>query len=64
MRDVKSGDSIVLVRYLGQDHPQQSARAGWLIEQELSEEHPGFVGPVVIGKSVWRAVRAAMSLVA
>ena len=40
-------DTNVLVRYLAQDDAAQSARASRLIERQLSEREPGFVGLVV-----------------
>jgi predicted nucleic-acid-binding protein len=46
-------DTNVLVRYLAQDHPAQSARATRLIESELSERQPGFVGVVVLVETCW-----------
>ena len=46
-------DTNVLVRYLVQDDPAQSARANQLMENELSEEEPGFVGLVVLAETSW-----------
>ena len=46
-------DTNVLVRYLVQDDPEQSARANELMEHELSEEEPGFVGLVVLAETTW-----------
>lgn len=46
-------DTNVLVRYLAQDEPAQSARATKLIERELSERAPGFVGLVVLVETCW-----------
>ena len=46
-------DTNVLVRYLVQDDPVQSARANKLMENELSEEEPGFVGLVVLAETTW-----------
>ena len=46
-------DTNVLVRYLAQDDPAQSARANRLFEEELSEEEPGFVGLVVLAETTW-----------
>jgi predicted nucleic-acid-binding protein len=41
-------DTNVLVRYLTQDDPDQAARATRLVEQELTEDAPGFIGLVVL----------------
>ena len=41
-------DSNVLVRYLAQDEPRQSARATQLIEHELDERTPGYISVVVL----------------
>ena len=46
-------DTNVLVRYLAQDDAAQSARATRLIEQELSEREPGFIGLVVLVETCW-----------
>lgn len=46
-------DTNVLVRYLTQDDPQQSARATRLFEQELTRDEPGFVGLIVLAETVW-----------
>jgi predicted nucleic-acid-binding protein len=46
-------DTNVLVRYLAQDDAAQSARATRLIERELSEREPGFVGLVVLVETCW-----------
>ena len=46
-------DTNVLVRYLAQDDAAQSARATRLIEQELSEREPGFIGLVVVVETCW-----------
>jgi predicted nucleic-acid-binding protein len=46
-------DTNVLVRYLAQDDPAQSARATRLIEKELSEREPGYVGIVVLVETCW-----------
>ena len=45
-------DTNVLVRYVMQDDPRQSARANSLIES-LSAEEPGFVPVVVLVELVW-----------
>jgi predicted nucleic-acid-binding protein len=46
-------DTNVLVRYLTQDEPDQAARATRVIEQDVSEEQPGFIGLVVLIETVW-----------
>jgi predicted nucleic-acid-binding protein len=46
-------DTNVLVRYLAQDDPAQSARATRLIEKELSDREPGFIGLVVLVETCW-----------
>lgn len=46
-------DTNVLVRYLAQDEPAQSARATKLIEHELSERQPGFVSLIVLVETCW-----------
>ena len=46
-------DTNVLVRYLVQDEPAQSARATRLIEHELSDREPGYIGLVVLVETCW-----------
>jgi predicted nucleic-acid-binding protein len=46
-------DTNVLVRYLAYDDPAQSARATRLIESELSERQPGFIGVIVLVETCW-----------
>lgn len=46
-------DSNVLIRYLAQDEPAQSARATRLIERELGERSPGYVSLVVLVEVCW-----------
>lgn len=46
-------DTNVIVRYLAQDEPAQSARATRLMERELSEREPGFVGLVALVETCW-----------
>ncbi len=43
----------MLVRYLAQDDPSQSARASRLIERELTEKQPGFISIVVLIELWW-----------
>jgi predicted nucleic-acid-binding protein len=46
-------DTNVLVRYLAQDDPRQSAIATRFIEGRLSAENPGFVSTVTLCEVVW-----------
>jgi predicted nucleic-acid-binding protein len=46
-------DTNVLLRYLVQDDPAQSARATEIIERRLTEQNPGFVSLVSILEIVW-----------
>ena len=45
-------DTNVLVRYIAQDDPRQSAQAGRLIEA-LSVDEPGYVSMVALAELVW-----------
>ena len=51
-------DTNVIVRYLVQDDPVQSARATDLIEHELTEQNPGFLCVVVMAEIAWVLERA------
>jgi predicted nucleic-acid-binding protein len=51
-------DTNVLVRYLAQDDPVQSAKATALIERRLTEQDPGFIGVVAMVETVWVLERA------
>ena len=46
-------DTNVLVRYIAQDDPAQSARATAFVERECSPSSPGFVALVVLVEVVW-----------
>lgn len=46
-------DTNVLVRYLVQDHPQQSSKASRLIEQIESKKESCFLSDVVLCELVW-----------
>ncbi len=46
-------DTNVLVRFLTFDDPRQSPRAAQILEQELSEDEPGFVSVVVLAELSW-----------
>jgi predicted nucleic-acid-binding protein len=51
-------DTNVLLRYLAQDDPAQSARATDLIERRLTEQNPGFISVVAMAETVWVLHRA------
>jgi predicted nucleic-acid-binding protein len=51
-------DTNILVRYLAQDDPVQSAKATEIIERRLTEENPGFVSVVAMVETVWVLDRA------
>jgi len=51
-------DTNVLVRYLAQDDPIQSAAATELFERRLSEQEPGFVSIVAVTETAWVLERA------
>ncbi len=46
-------DTNILMRYLAQDDPVQSARATEIITRQLSEQEPGFVSLVTILEVFW-----------
>lgn len=46
-------DTNVVVRYLVQDEPHQSAAATRLVERILTDEQPGFVTSVTLCEIVW-----------
>ena len=46
-------DANVIVRYLAQDDPRQSAAATRLMEKTLSAEEPGFVTLVTLCEVAW-----------
>jgi predicted nucleic-acid-binding protein len=46
-------DTNIVVRYLAQDDPKQSAAASRLFEQVLSQEAPGFVTAVTLCEVAW-----------
>ena len=45
-------DTNILVRYLVQDDPEQSARATEILERRLTEKNPGFVSVVAMVETV------------
>jgi predicted nucleic-acid-binding protein len=51
-------DTNILVRYLTQDDPIQSAKAREVVERRLTEEKPGFVSIVAMVEIVWVLERA------
>jgi predicted nucleic-acid-binding protein len=51
-------DTNLLVRYLAQDDPRQSAMAAEVIENRLTEQQPGFVSVVAMAETVWVLDRA------
>ena len=50
-------DTNVLVRYMAQDDPRQSAIATRLIESQLSPSEPGFISLVVLAELCWVLAR-------
>jgi predicted nucleic-acid-binding protein len=51
-------DTNVLIRYLTQDDPIQSAKASEILERRLTPKNPGFVSIVAMVETVWVLVRA------
>jgi predicted nucleic-acid-binding protein len=51
-------DTNILVRYLVQDDPIQSAKATELIERRLTAENPGFLSAAAMVETVWVLDRA------
>ena len=51
-------DTNVLIRYLIQDDPVQSAKATEIIERRLTPRNPGFVSVVAMVEIVWVLDRA------
>ena len=51
-------DTNILVRYLAQDDPVQSPKATELIEEQLTEDDPGFVSVVAMVETAWVLDRA------
>ena len=46
-------DTNVLVRYITQDDPVQSAKATAWIEERLTPDNPGFISVVAMAETVW-----------
>jgi predicted nucleic-acid-binding protein len=51
-------DTNILIRYLTQDDPVQSARATEILERHLTPHNPGFVSVVAMAETVWVLDRA------
>ena len=51
-------DTNVLIRYLTQDDPVQSAKAVEILERRLTLKHPGYVSIVAMVETVWVLDRA------
>lgn len=51
-------DTNILVRYLTQDDPVQSAKATEILERRLTPKNQGFVSVVAIVETVWVLDRA------
>jgi predicted nucleic-acid-binding protein len=51
-------DTNVVIRYLTQDDPVQSAKATEIIERRLTPKNPGFVSVVAMVEIVWVLDRA------
>jgi predicted nucleic-acid-binding protein len=51
-------DTNVVVRYLTQDHPQQSRRATQIFDHQLTTAGPGFLSVVTMVETVWVLDRA------
>ena len=51
-------DTNILIRYLTQDHPAQSAKANEILERRLTQNNPGFVSIVAMVETVWVLDRA------
>jgi predicted nucleic-acid-binding protein len=51
-------DTNILIRYLTQDDPVQSAKATEILERRLTPNNPGFVGVVAMVETVWVLARA------
>jgi predicted nucleic-acid-binding protein len=51
-------DTNILVRYLTQDDPVESAKAADILERRLTDKNPGFVSVVAMVETVWVLDRA------
>ncbi len=50
-------DTNILVRYVTQDDPVQSAKATAWIEERLTPENPGFISEIAMAETVWVLAR-------
>ena len=46
-------DTNILIRYLTQDHPEQSTIANRTIEEIISEDNKGYISLIVLTEIVW-----------
>jgi predicted nucleic-acid-binding protein len=46
-------DTNVILRYLLQDDPKQTRQANQIVDQELSEQNPGFISLATVLEIVW-----------
>ena len=46
-------DTNILICYLAQDDPAQSAQATQVIERRLTKDRPGFISLVTMAETVW-----------
>jgi predicted nucleic-acid-binding protein len=51
-------DTNILIRYLTQDDPVQSAKATQILERRLTPKNPGFISVVAMVEVVWVLARA------
>jgi len=51
-------DTNILVRYLTQDDPLQSAKASEILERRLTLRNPGYVSVIAMVETVWVLDRA------
>jgi len=51
-------DTNILIRYLTQDDPAQSAKATDFLERRLTANNPGFISVVTVAEIVWVLDRA------
>jgi len=51
-------DTNILVRYLAQDDPVQSAKASDILERRLTLRNPGYVSVIAMVETVWVLDRA------
>src|SRR3974390_1913470 len=51
-------DPNIVLRFLTQDDPEQSARANRIIEHKLTTDTPGFISTVTLVETAWVLERA------